>query len=145
MSVPGLPGFDRTVQETNEWLLEVSAEMGDRQHKVAYHALRGVLFALRDRLPIHEALHLSAQLPMLLRDIFFEGYQAAGKPEKYHRAGFLEHVSFELQKADHVNPEKATRAVFSVLQHRLSEGEIADIRNGLPADLRSLWPEVMVS
>jgi uncharacterized protein (DUF2267 family) len=40
-----------------------------------------------------------------------------------------------------VDPEKAARAVFKVLAHRISQGEIADIRGLLPKELRALWPE----
>ena len=143
MSMTGYRGFDRTIQETNTWLHAISEEMGDPRRHVAYHALRGVLFALRDRLTVEEAFDLAAQLPMLMRGLYFEGYRPAGKPEKYHRAAFLEKVSRELQQADRVNPEKATRAVFRVLERHISKGEIADVREGLPEDLRRLWPEAV--
>ena len=60
MSATGLEVFDRTLQTTNIWLGEVmrEAEWPDR-HK-AYRAVRIVLHALRDRLPVDEAAHLSA-------------------------------------------------------------------------------------
>jgi len=36
--------------------------------------------------------------------------------------------------------EKAVRSVFLLLDHRISEGEIDDIRHMLPEQVRSLWP-----
>ncbi len=36
--------------------------------------------------------------------------------------------------------EKAVRSVFQLLDHRISEGEIDDIRHMLPEEVRSLWP-----
>ncbi len=62
MSRLGLALFDTTVQTTNEWLQDVEAAVGaDRQ--VAYRALRAVLHALRDRLPVEEAAEPGDQLP----------------------------------------------------------------------------------
>ncbi|MFL5268204.1 MAG: DUF2267 domain-containing protein [Stellaceae bacterium] len=63
MSATGLEAFDKTLQTTNVWLDEIVKELGpDRQ--VAWHGLGAVLRALRDRLPVDEAAHLGAQLPV---------------------------------------------------------------------------------
>src|SRR5439155_19096467 len=79
MSSSGLEVFDRTIQETNIWLGEIADDLGpDRQ--VAYRVLRAVLHALRDRLTVEQAAHLSAQLPMLIRGIYYESYQPAKTP-----------------------------------------------------------------
>ncbi|MBV7331611.1 DUF2267 domain-containing protein [Chloroflexi bacterium TSY] len=144
MSQTGFRGFDHTVHETNTWLHEISDVMGHPDRQVAYHALRGVLFALRDRLTVAEALNLSAQLPMLIRGIYFEGYKASGKPEKFHLDEFLARVSKELRSCGRVNPERVTRAVFQVLERHVTAGEIEDIRTSLPRDIRRLWPEQML-
>jgi uncharacterized protein (DUF2267 family) len=134
-------GFDHTIQETNTWLNEIIEHMGNPDKQLAYHALRGVLFALRDRLTVDEAFNLAAQLPMLVRGLFFEGYKAAGRPQKYHAEEFLARVEQELQVAGRANPERATRAVLSVLQAHIAQGEIEDIIDGLPKDIRRLWPD----
>lgn len=53
-----------------------------------------MLHCLRDRLSVDQAAHLSAQLPLLVRGIYYESYHPAGKPEKVRsRAEFLEHVN----------------------------------------------------
>jgi uncharacterized protein (DUF2267 family) len=140
MPTTGQIGFDRTLQETNAWLNDISEAMGDPRRTVAYHALRGTLFALRDRLPPAEVFDLSAQLPMLLRGLFFEGYRPQGKPEKMHRDAFFGRVQDELQHAGGANVENAVRAVFQVLDQHVDAGEIQDVRTALPADLRDLWP-----
>lgn len=51
--------------------------MGPPDRQMAYHALRGVLFTLRDRLTVEEAAHFASQLPLLIRGIFYEGYRSA--------------------------------------------------------------------
>lgn len=140
MPTTGQIGFDRTLQETNTWLNDISDAMGDPRRTVAYHALRGTLFALRDRLPPAEVFDLSAQLPMLLRGLFFEGYRPQGKPVKMHHDAFFERVRDELQRAGGANVETAVRAVFQVLAQHVDAGEVEDIRTALPADLRDLWP-----
>jgi uncharacterized protein (DUF2267 family) len=137
----GLPILDRTVNDTNVWLRDISEAMNHPDRQVAYHALRGVLFALRDRLVIDEALHLASQLPLLIRGIYFEGYSASGKPEDYDREGFVERVARELQQAGGADPEAAVRAVFDVLTRHIDEGEARHTREMLPKKLQTLWPQ----
>jgi uncharacterized protein (DUF2267 family) len=144
MSATGLEVFDTTLHKTHTWLKEVMEELGTEDRHRAYMALRAVLHALRDRLTVEEVAQLSAQLPMLVRGFFYEGWDPTGKPLKErHLEAFLAHVAQELKtpSGPAVDPEKAARAVFKVLAHRISQGEIADIRGLLPKELRALWPE----
>ncbi|MCB0184282.1 MAG: DUF2267 domain-containing protein [Caldilineaceae bacterium] len=140
MTTTGFRGFDHTLQETHHWLNEIAEEMGNPDRHLAYHALRGVLFALRDRVTVEEVFNLSAQLPMLMRGIYLEGYKVAGKPEKYHVDEFLARVNREISKVGPANPEKAARAVLKVLDRHVSLGETNDIYYSLPKDIRRLWP-----
>lgn len=137
----GLKVIDQTVQETNTWLSDISKEMNHPDRQMAYHALRGVLFTLRDRLPVAEAMHLAAQLPTLIRGFYFEGYKVAGKPVKYDRDAFLQRVNQELQQAGGANPEEATHAVLDVLTRNIDEGEIRHLLELLPKDVLALWPQ----
>ena len=59
MSSTGLEVFDKTLQTTNLWLNEIGQDIGPDKQR-CYHALRAVLFALRDRLTVDEAADLSA-------------------------------------------------------------------------------------
>jgi len=140
MSATGLEVFDQTLQKTNIWLKDIMEELGpDRQR--AYHALRAVLHSLRDRLTVEEAAHLSAQLPLLVRGIYFEGWHPAGKPNKDRSADeFLEHVRQRLQGVEPISPEAATRAVFRVLQHNVTGSEVAQVKGMMGKALQPLWP-----
>jgi uncharacterized protein (DUF2267 family) len=92
--------------------------------------LRAVLRCLRDRLTIDEAAQLGAQLPMLVRGIYYEAWHPAGKPEKVRsREEFLARVDAQFGKASSLVPEHAARAVFSVLENHVSPGAIRDVKS----------------
>ncbi len=137
--------FGRTVQKTNEWIGELRGDLDwDDQHQ-AYIAFKAVLHALRDRLTPEEAVELGAQLPMLVRGFYYEGWRPAGKPAKErHVDEFLAHVERELPRRDDVDVEVLVRAVFRLLDHRITAGEIEDVKGILPRRLKALWPEYAV-
>ena len=139
MSATGLPIFDETIQKTNTWLNEIAQVLDcDRHH--AYQALRAVLHCLRDRLTVNEAAQLGDQLPMLVRGIYYEAWHPAGKPEKIRlRAEFLARIAAHLRKAP-IEPLDAATAVFQVLERHVSPGEINDVIETLPEEIRMLWP-----
>ena len=139
MSATGLEVFDQTLQKTNIWLKEITDDLGpDRQR--AYHALRAVLHTLRDRLTVEEAAHLSAQLPLLVRGIYFEGWHPAHKPTtERSREDFLEQVNARLQGVEPINPEVAARSVFKVLQQNVTDTELAHVRHMLPRQIQALF------
>jgi uncharacterized protein (DUF2267 family) len=143
MTTTGLEAFDTTVHKTNTWLKEVMNELGWDNEQKAYLALRATLHALRDRLTVDEVAQLGAQLPMLMRGLYYEGWDPTGKPVKErHRSQFLERVMRPFQADESVDPERVTRAVFAVLSRRVTSGEIEDVKHVLPAEIRELWPSV---
>ena len=141
MSVTGLEVFDTTVHKTNSWLNDLMQVLRwPDKHKV-YLALRATLHALRDRITVEEVAHLGAQLPMLVRGFYYEGWDPTDKPlRQRHKEQFLARIEQQFEDDDSVDPEVVVRAVFFVLEHRVTEGEIEDIKQILPAEIRDLWP-----
>jgi len=141
MTATGLDVFDRTVQKTNTWLNELMQELGLQDKHKAYLAMRATLHALRDRLTVDEVAQLAAQLPMLMRGFYYEGWDPSDKPlRERHKAQFLARMEQQFRGEDRIDTERVARAVFTVLANRVSAGEIADVKNVVPAELRELWP-----
>jgi uncharacterized protein (DUF2267 family) len=140
MTQTGLAPFDSTLQTTNVWLNDILERLGWEDRHRAYHALRAVLHALRDRLPVDQAAALAAQLPMLVRGFYYEGWHPHGKPVKErHREEFLAHIAAAFREDPEVDPERVTRAVLQVLSKHVTGGEIEAVKRSLPTELRSLW------
>jgi uncharacterized protein (DUF2267 family) len=139
MSTPAT--LAHAVQQTNEWLKQIRdyADLADMEH--AYSVLRAVLHQLRDRLTISEVFDLAAQLPIIVRGTYFEGYRPGLEQQKVRsRQTFLDGVAARLQP-HRIDPESAVRAVFATLAHRCDAGEIGDVIDQLPAELKMLWPK----
>ena len=143
----GLDTFDKTVQESNLWLKDVMERLNtyDRHH--AYSTMRAVLHALRDRVGPENAAHLGAQLPMLLRGLFYEGWDPTGKPTKErHENAFLAHIARELPRAAGPGEiEQGAVAVLDVLSKHISRGAAVKLAAILPQDLRRFWPAFIQS
>ncbi|HVX77495.1 MAG TPA: DUF2267 domain-containing protein [Bradyrhizobium sp.] len=139
MGAIGVTVLDHTVQETNVWLKGVEEEIQLESRQQAYNALRAVLHTLRDRLPPEVAIKLGAQLPILIRGIYYEGWHAAQTPTKErHVEAFVDHVWSELPQQFPIDPLTVTRGVFEILWEKLDPGEFEKVMNHLPTALREL-------
>lgn len=137
MSTQGLEAIDHTVHLTHEWVNELAERAGYTSKRSALRLLRVTLQIVRDRLPENEMAQFSAQLPMLVRGIMLEGWQPKRMPDTQLH---LEPTIAEAMKdtAEFRGPEDA-RYVFDLLNHRISRGEVEDIRACLPEDMRRFW------
>ena len=137
----GLDTFDKTVQESNLWLKDVMERLNTADRHHAYSTLRAVLHALRDRIGPESAAHLGAQLPMLLRGLFYEGWDPTGKPSKErHEAAFLAHIAKELPRADEKEVEQGIYAALDVLSKHIDRGTAVKLASMFSLELRKFWP-----
>ncbi|WP_299554549.1 DUF2267 domain-containing protein [uncultured Tateyamaria sp.] len=137
MSSQGLEVIDQTVHLTHEWINELAERVGYASKRSTLRLLRTVLHLLRDRLPQDEMAQFSAQLPLLIRGIMFEGWQPKLLPKTSLK---LEPTILDAMQdtAEFRGPEDV-RYVFDLLNVRISRGEIEDVRACLPEEMREYW------
>jgi uncharacterized protein (DUF2267 family) len=123
------------------WLKELkdTGELADEA--AAFSVLRAVLHQLRDRLTLEEAVDLGAQMPLMVRGLFYEKWQPHRVPRKVRsKAAFLDELSKDVLPFTYP-VDWAVAAVFKLIAHHCDPGEIADVIGQLPDDLKELWPE----
>jgi uncharacterized protein (DUF2267 family) len=139
----GLHAFDDAVQVANLWLSAVMGRMDVDDARLALSALRNTLHALRDRIGIGNAADLGAQLPTILRGIYYEGFEPQKPPSRERaKAAFLAHIKGDTRTSAAFDAEAAARAVFDVMWEKVDPGEVTKLIRALPADLRELWPAI---
>src|SRR4051812_22115102 len=131
--------IERSVQKSNEWVAELAGELGTEDRAEAWRALRAYLQVLRDRLTIDEAAQLAAQLPHLLRGVFYEGFDPGHQPEKIRdREVFLGRLAERAELADADDAAAVAAAVTRVLRRHISAGELDDVLSQLPTEIREV-------
>jgi len=128
------------VQQCQEWLKEVrdNADLADEAE--AWSVLRVVLHELRDRLSVEEAADLGAQLPLIVRGMYYDGFRPHRPQDRTRtREAFLDQLAVRLLPRT-LAPEPLARAVFAILAHHCDPGEISDVIGQLPGEIKELWP-----
>lgn len=141
MSVTAIHNFEHAVHVANEWIKDLAAEPEVGSESQAYTILRVVLHALRDRLRVDEVAHLAAQLPMLVRGFFYEGWKPPHDelrlPEDSEQ--FFQSVAESLLPVSEIEAEDAVYLVYALLARRFSPGELVYAQRALPYDLVMQW------
>jgi uncharacterized protein (DUF2267 family) len=139
MSTTGVDSIERTVQKTKEWLADLERELGTDEPAYSWRALRGYLQVLRDRLTIDEAAELAAELPQLLRGVFYEGFDPGHQPERVRdREKFLERLAERARLEDPAQAARVAAAATRVLRRHIASGEVDDAMAQLPAEIREV-------
>jgi uncharacterized protein (DUF2267 family) len=117
MTTTGLDAFDKTIHKTNTLLKQIETELGwENQRNMSYAVLRTVLHALRDRLTVQEAADLSAQFPLLVQGIFYNGWNLSSVPKKILKDEFLEEIRknfiFSIDRDHSINPLYSGNYIF---------------------------------
>lgn len=133
--------FEGSVRESQEWVTDLMERLRFADPHYALRGLTAVLHALRDELSAEQNAALAAQMPALIRGIYFQDWQPrANEPKHNPRHVFLRRIdsAFATYEAP-PDPAAVAEAVFAMLETRIS-GECRKIRRTLPGDLRGLWP-----
>jgi uncharacterized protein (DUF2267 family) len=142
MSAKGLESIESTVQLTHEWVNDLNGRLDWSSPKDALRLLRAVLTTPRDHLSHEEAAQFAAQLPLLIRGMYYEGWKPAATPLRDRDLGrFVAAVEQGVSGTLDYRGSEDIVTVFKMLNIRVSRGEIADARAALPEAIRRLWPE----
>lgn len=136
----GLPIFDKAIQDANSWVNAIMDELDWTDKHRAFTLLRSTLHVLRNRLQINENAHFAAQLPTLIRGVFYEGYQPAKSASLIrHKDEFVDAVMAAFSDAPKDDPATIVGAALDVIADHISEGEMDDVKGSLPKEIRELW------
>jgi uncharacterized protein (DUF2267 family) len=136
----GVDVFDTTLQKTISLLNDVCHEFGwpEERRFQAYSALRAVLHALRNRLPVTEAANFAAQLTMLVRGFYYEGWKPESVPKKMHREEFLDRLQKQFQYSVEGGPKRLVNGVLRALGRHIEPRTLEAIKDELPEDIAEL-------
>ena len=127
------------VQATEAWVDDLMRCLGWHDRQRTYLALLATLHALRDSLGRDEAVYVGAQLPPLLRGLYYEGWHPRTRAAA-SRSAFLERILDGVHRDVAVDAEQVARAVMALLATRMPPAELEDAKAATPPALHNFWP-----
>jgi uncharacterized protein (DUF2267 family) len=135
--------LNQAVQQAQVWIRQLASRPPFQVEEQAYSYTRAVLHALRDRLTMEEAVHLAAQLPTLIRGLYYEGWKPLQTPykikslEEFYRA--VDGAFGAYPRASTVDTAAATHAVLALLEEQVDSGVMRHVKGQLPRELLGLF------
>lgn len=136
----GLSVIDHAPEAVAEWLNLLQDDLGWTDRHRAFRLLRVTLQAIRDFLTVDEAADLAAQLPILIRGLYFEGWVPSRTPA--HPRGseaFLERIVAAFEGNPLTDPDIAIASVFAVLRRQIGTEQYDQIVMAMRKPMRDLW------
>jgi len=131
-----------TIEKTDVLLKDIESALGmpKERRDLSYKALRAVLHALRDRLSVQESAHLAAQLPTLVRGVYYEGWRPQDVPEKMSLDQWLRRIRAECPLDIDGGTPRLAETVLRAVHRHVTPGEWHDVRSSLPDEYSSVIP-----
>lgn len=140
MAHTGHPGIDEAPQVVAEWVNLLCEDLEWDEKRRGYLLLHETLHAIRDFLTVDEAADLAAQLPLIIRGIYYTGWNPSATPIKPRsKTAFLDRVSRHFDKIPLEDPERAVAAVFDLLRRKVSFSELQQVSHAMRGPLQDLW------
>lgn len=137
-----MKSLESAVEKSNIWIHTLQKDLGLPSERDSYRLLKTVLHALRDRLPVTEAAQLGAQLPTLIRGIYYEGFRPVSVVKKDKSLdAFLEVIEKKMPRYFSKQPSELLKGVFTLLSQFVTPGEIEDIKACCNQEIRVFWPD----
>jgi uncharacterized protein (DUF2267 family) len=129
--------LEHAMHTAHTWVNDVARELDTEDREFAYRVLRAWLHTLRDRLPVEASAHFAAQLPDLIRGVFYAGWNPTAVPEKYdaeeYAVRFLREANVSLHDVG-----KVAAATTAAVSHHLPPAHIDKVLNQLPPGIRAV-------
>lgn len=139
MSNTGIFSIDNAPQVFAGWLDELCDDLDGFDRPAAYRLLRETLHATRDFLSVDEAAHLAAQLPVLVRGVYYEGWDPSRTPVKPRgKADLMARIEARFDTSPLEDPDRAVSAVFDLLRRHVSYGEFEQVQGAMRKSIREL-------
>nr|BFE57514.1 hypothetical protein GCM10020063_020400 [Dactylosporangium thailandense] len=136
MTRSGPDAYNHALHTANIWLAGVSDALDTGDRRFAQRALRAWLHTVRDRLPAEAAVKFGAQLPELLRGVYYDGWDVCHVPVKYGVERYVERFAAQAGVPSTQVPALASAITRAVAEHMTPE-QVSKILGELPADLRA--------
>ncbi len=137
-----IQNLSEAIPEVEAWVTDLTRRLGWHDRQRAALALMATLHALRDCLPRDEAIYLGAQLPVLLRGLYYEGWHPSARIARTRsRSAFIERIQEGVHRDPAVDAEEVAEAVFALLAERIPPAELEEAKAATPDALRMFWPE----
>ena len=133
--------FDNYVKDANTWTHALCNYLGIDDENKANRIFRAVLHAIRDRIPTAEAIHLGAQLPILWKGVYYDGFHMHSPVRIRHEDEWLEFIRTKDAFADNADFPTLDHAyyafqdVMKFLRDHISEGQYLQIAQALHSDI----------
>ncbi|WP_439879575.1 DUF2267 domain-containing protein [Pontibacter sp. MBLB2868] len=133
--------FENYLKDGKTWLHELCTYLGIDDEQKAGRIFRAVLHAIRDRIPTAEAIHFGAQLPIIWKGIYYDGFSTHEPVRIRHEDEWLEFIRTKdafAEEADFPTLDHAYYAfqdVMAFLQDHISEGQYKQIAKALHSEI----------
>ena len=142
--------FEKYLQQADSFVYEVARVTGEPTNiSRAIRIIVALFRSLRERISPEESMQLVAQLPMILKAVYVDGWKLSKKSESGDMLfNFLDDVRKKCGPSGDTDLGNDTKAamiiqnVLGVLRNYVSEGEFQDIRAQLPAEVAQLFERI---
>jgi len=136
-----ISNLENSIHKTNEWINEIKEELNWQDETTTYTALEGTLQLIRDMLTVEEATDFGSQLPLVLRGTYYSNWDPSKTPKTMKRSDFVSKVHAHLGNNPDIEPNSTVRKILHIIDKKISEGEISDVKAQLPDEIKKYWEE----
>ncbi len=138
MAERGLEAIDETVQQTHIWLNEITEQFHGTKHQ-SLQILRSFLHTVRDHLPVDESAQFASQVPLLIRGMYYEGWDPSKHAQHERTAEEFVQRFLAGTTLREMDARDAIKAAAHVVEKHVTRGEVEDVYQSLPKQVRQLW------